>query len=320
MTRRAVTQVALVAALAAVRSASAQIPDLMELGVQYVPSRPLPGAAPGDPRGTEVQVSSYDASLNVPIVLNERTFLVPGAQYHVDSVSFSGQPDGFVALRAFHAVSIPVLFVRLLPRSWSLSLRAAPTLAGDFASIDSGALHASALALATNGVSDRLVLGFGGLASYSFGSLLPLPVAYVDWEPAVWLRVESFLPAFVHVDVRARDRIEVGPALEVAGNEYAVRDDRIRGGPACTAPRETRTNCMDHIAYSVATLGLDARVRVAGTLWVSMRAGRTVFRRFEQFDADDARLEGGLRTLPNAWLVRVALNLRIPMPQDEADR
>src|SRR5262249_29254528 len=154
-----------------------QLPDLVEVSGQY-----RPGAAVDDPRPTRAQVSSYEASINVPIPLGPKTFLIPGVSYHVDSVSFDDAPPGFVDLRAFHSIEIPVMLLQLLPDDWSLTLRVAPGVAGDMQALDTRMLRASALVLATRSFSPRLVAGAGGLASYTFGTFLPLPAAYVDWK------------------------------------------------------------------------------------------------------------------------------------------
>ena len=291
--------------------AHAQIPDIVDLSAQYIPGTEL-----DDPPGLEAQVSSYDFTLNVPVVLGERTFLIPGLNYHVDSISFENTPDEFVDLRMFQSVSLPVLFVQILPRNWSLAARVAPGIAGDFETIDSRMLTFSGVLSLTKGVSERLVVGFGGIASYAFGVLLPLPSFYMDWTPNDWLRFETYIPAFAHLDFLIGDRIEIGPRIDIAGNDYAVRDERVAQSPACNDPT-SNANCLDHVAYSVATTGVQLGVRIAGTLWTTFYGGRTIYRRLEMRNRDGDTLDGGLETLPSDWFIRANLVFRIPMPSDE---
>lgn len=287
---------AILASLAATgggRSAEAQMPDLVEMSAQYLPNAPLE-----DPRPTEVQVTSYDVAMNVPLPLGESTFLIPGAAYHVDSVSFHDAPADFIELRAFHAVDVPLLFVQLLPRDWALSVRVAPGLAGDFLAVDSRMVRINALAMATHGFSDELVVGGGGMTSYAFGSLLPLPVAYVEWKPSPRWSVEAFLPAFVRTRLSLWDRLELGYGAEVQGNAYAVRDRRVD---------------FDHVAYSVIAAGPTLGVRLFETVWWNVFAGHSVYRRFDLLDRDDEAIPGGVQQLPNRWLVRSGIAWRIPM-------
>lgn len=317
--RLVVAVVSVIAALTPVH-ADAQVPDLVELSGQYTPPAPL-----ADPQPAKAQVTSYDAALNAPIPLSERTFLIPGASYRADSVSFADTPPGFTPLRAFHAVDASLLFVQLLPHDWSLSLRLAGGLAGDFAAVDAGLLRVSGLAMATHSFGDTLVLGGGVIGSYAFGSFLPLPAAYVAYEPSKRFSVELFLPAFLQTKLRLWDRVELGYRAEVQGNAYAVRDARVADAWPCAAqpadvpstPRdETRaapSECFEHVAYSVVAAGPTVSVRLFATVWWSTFGGHTVFRRFDLMNGDDEPIPGGAQDLPNTWLVRSGLTWRIPM-------
>ncbi len=295
------------------------MPDLVELSVQYMPRADLE-----EPRPTQTQVSSYDAALNLPLALGAKTFLIPGLAYHADSISYDGAPPGFQELRGFHSADLALLFVQLLSPQWSLSLRAAPGLAGDFAAVDSGLLRLNAVALASYSASDRLVLGAGGLAGYSFGSWLVLPAAYVDWKPSPLFRVEAFVPAFANVKLALGSRIEVGVRAEVAGNSYAVRDERVAGSWPCAAAAgddpltvadervRQPADCFDHVAYSVASAGLVAGVRLFESVWLTAFAGHSFYRRIEQMNEDDDPLPGGAQDVANVPVVRVGFTWRVP--------
>jgi len=316
------TVLALAAAFGAycrVAPAWAQLPDLADLSAQYMPSAPL-----DEPKPLAAQVSSYDASFNVPLQPGARWFLIPGLAYHLESISFSHIPAGFAELRSFHSLELPLLYVQLLPKDWSLSFRIAPGLAGDFHDIDSGSLRVSALGLATHTFSEQLLLGGGAIVDFSFGTLLPLPAAYLEWKPFEHFQLETFLPAFVSVKYTLWERLELGARVQVAGNSYAVRDERIRTVWPCRAERnddpstafdETRADssqCMDHIAYSVGTVAPFVALRVVESLWWNVQAGHSIFRRFEQRNPDDDRIRGGLDNLPNTFFVRSGLSWRLP--------
>jgi len=301
-------------------AAWAQFPNLVELGAQYLPAAPLE-----DPRPVEAQVASYEASLNVPLVLGKNTFLIPGLGYHSDAISYTDAPTGFTELRAFHSLELPLLFVQLLPGDWALSVRLAPGLAADQLGFDEGLLRVSALGLISHTFSERFVLGGGALTTYAFGSFLPLPALYLDWEPLDALRIETFLPAFVAVSYTFWERLELGVRADVAGNAYAVRDDRIQGAWPCaaaaaddplTAEDEARADparCFDHVAYSVGSAGVVASVRVIGSVWFTVMAGHSFFRRLELLNAEDVRLAGGLQAIPDVPLFRAGLSWRLPV-------
>lgn len=299
-------------------AAVAQFPDLLEVSAQY-----MPGVALEEPRPARAQLTSYEGTLNLPLVLGERTFLIPGLSYHNDAVSYQRAPPGFTPLRAFHSLEASLLFVQLLPRDWSLSLRVAPGLAADLPRLEAEQLRVNALALATHGFSERLVAGGGVLASHAFGTFLPLPAAYVEWQPVAGLKLETFLPAFVDLRYTFAGRVELGLRADVAGNAYAVRDERVRGAWPCAAGPEDPTTpfsealaqpeqCFDHVAYSVAVVGVVAGVRLFSSVWWTALVGHSVLRRFDQRNPDDERISGGLHAMPDAPFVRTSLTWRIP--------
>lgn len=305
------------------RPALAQLPDLIDLDAYYMPSVELE-----EPRPAEAQVASYEGSLNVPLALSDTTFLVPGLAYHGEAISFSRTPPDLIELRAFHSFELPLLFVQLLPKRWSLSLRVAPGLAGDFHDVDLDMLRVSAVGLATHSF-DSVVVGGGAIASYAFGSFLPLPAAYVDWTPSGWFRIEAFLPAFAATTFTIARRVELGVRAEVAGNSYAVRDARIARSWPCVATSDDpgtsldesvadATQCFDHLAYSYAVAGVAVGVRIAGSLWATGFAGHTFYRRFEQMNDHDDRITGGVQDLPNSFLIRAGLTWRLPTEEDDA--
>jgi hypothetical protein len=306
--RAVVVAAAFTAIGAASASAAAQMPNLAEVSGQYMPGKEL-----AEPPYVRPQVSSYDVALNAPIPLGEKTFLIPGLTYHVESVSFDDErAPGFTPLRAFHAVDVPVLFVQLLPHDWALSLRFSAGLAGDFEAVDAGMLRLSGMAMATHSFSDRFILGGGVLGSWGFGQFLPLPAIYTEWKPFDPLTIEAFLPAFVDARLSAWDRLEVGYRAEVQGNQYAVRDERVAEAPPCLGADDGAAGCVDNVAYSTITMGPQASVRLFATVWLNVHAGHSVYRRFEPKTSGGDTVTDGAQTLPNAFFFRSGLEWRIP--------
>ncbi len=324
MTRLRLSPIRIVAPAAAmvltivVRTAGAQVPDLMEMSGQYVPGAPVADAPPA-----EAQVASYDAAVNIPITFGKSTYLVVGGAYHVDSVSFSMQPADFIELRSFHSAELSLLLIQQLNDGWSLSFRLAPGLAGDFRSVDIEMLRLNTLAMATYSFSERFVLGGGFLVTYGFGSLLPLPALYFEYRPVDEIRIEAFLPAFLTARWTLWNRLELGLRAELQGNEYAVRDQRIRDAYPCRAEAvdDPTTDvdermrdsdaCLDHLAYSVGTAGATVGVRLFHSFWLSVFGGHTFFRRFDPKNARNDTLPDGGNDLDNDFVFRAGIAWRI---------
>lgn len=299
----------------------AQMPDLLDISAQYIPSVEL-----RDPKPTTTQLSSYDGTLNVPLPLGARTFLVLGANYHVESASFAHKAQGFQEpARSFHSVEAAAMLIQLLPNDWSITMRVAPGLAADRLAFDEDLARVSALVMATKGFSRHFVLGGGGLLSYSFGSLLPLPALYLEYKPVPALRFETFLPAFAQLLYTVAGRVEVGVRADVSGNSYGIRDPSIAESYPCRAAEDDPSTsfnegaadpaaCFDHVAYSLVLAGAALNVRLFGDVWLSTFFGHSLYRRFDTLNAADRSTDvaGGGETLPNNWFLRCGLTWRLP--------
>lgn len=319
MQRRLLFAGTLLAVAARPESASAQKIDLVSASAQYLPSKDLP-----DQRPAKAQVSSYDVAVNVPLPLGEKTFLIPGVGYHADGIAYHDAPPTFVDLRVFHSIEVAALFVQLLPKDWSVSARVAPGIAGDFAGLDTGMLRFNALAMASHSFSERFVLGGGAMTTFSFGSFLPLPAAYVSWKAFDGFHLEGFLPAFLQASYTIANRVRLGVMADFNGNEYAVRDGRIRGVYPCvparvdnpaTAENETIARpaaCLDNLAYSVGAAGLTAGVRLFSSVWFQGLFGHSFFRRTDLRNVEKDPVPGGEQEIPNGLMVRAGVVWRLP--------
>ncbi len=306
--------------------ANAQPLNLAELRSEYLPPTALAGERP---MGTnpwsdaeDVQVSTYGASLTVPLSLSESTVFAPGFGYRLDKLSFSHESPTERELD-LHSFELPLTLIHMPSSDWMLLLQAKPGIASDLEAIESRALRAQGMALASYQLSERLVLGAGGATMFEYGSFLPLPVLYANWQPTASISVDALLPLQAEAKWRASDRIELGLRADVDGSSYSIGDSAIQGVWPCAAQSDdlntpdneaqpSRAQCIDHIGYSVATAGASLGVRTVDSLWLSLYAGHTLFRRLEQMNADNERVAGGTQTLPNVFFARVGLTWRLP--------
>ena len=227
-----------------------------------------------------------------------------------------------------HALEVSLTLMHLLSPDWMVLLQATPAIAGDLHDVERRALRMQGLGLVSYQLSDELVLGGGAAAMFEFGSLLPLPVLYARWEPTRAITVDVFLPVQAEAKMTLADRFEIGLRADVDGNSYAISDKAIRGAWPCKAePDDPATpgdetqvrgdDCIDHVGYSVATAGALFGVRAFDSVWLDLYVGHTFHRRFEQMNADNDRVAGGLQTLPDAFFARVGLTWRLPDGGDE---
>jgi len=300
------------------RTAAAQLPSLVELSAQYAPPADLGSGQP-----TQVQISSAQLTLNVPIPLSRSRFLIPGIADHVDTVSYAPMPTD-TARRTFHAPELSALFVQLLPHRWSLSVRAAGSLTGGFETVEPRTIRYTGLALVSRSASDRLNIGGGALVTGGFGKILPLPAVSVRWKPIDEVQIEMFVPAFASARYTAWNRIELGARVEVTGSAYTIRDDDTTARWPCkaqptddltTSPNESMANpgaCIDHATYTVGSAGLFTGVRLTSTIWLTAFGGFSFYRHAETLNRDGDVVPGGRQDLPRALFVRTSLTWRLP--------
>jgi hypothetical protein len=103
-----------------------------------------------------------------------------------------------------------------------------------------------------------------------------------------------------------------------------VRDARIAESWPCAAapaddpltPVDERFHqpgaCFDHVAYSVGAAELVASVRLFESVWLTLFAGHSFYRRIEQMNEDDEPITGGSQDVPNVPVVRAAITWRVP--------
>ena len=272
----------------------------------------------------DIQVSTLDVRFNVPIRLTDKALLMPGASYGIAAFSQSNSVFGEPENRELHSVMASILFNYRFNESWSLTLQAAPGLAGDFADLDGGHFRVAGLALVDYRFSPRFSLGGGIGFSYQFGEPLPLPVLRVDWRISDSVRLTAMLPQQTMLVWRPHDRVELGLMASIRGQSYALTSEAVQGqwpcrGQAADVPatpfdeRQADANrCFSTLAFSRGEVGPVASVRLVSSLWLSVKAGFLFFRRYEFLNEDGETSDIGDFELDQTVSVMSQLTFRIP--------
>ncbi|MEM7604503.1 MAG: DUF6268 family outer membrane beta-barrel protein [Myxococcota bacterium] len=299
----------------------AQAPDFAEVSMRSLAST-VPQGAGGE------QTTAYDVAVNVPVPLAERSLFFPGIAYHVDAVSFQDAEGDFDETTPLHALDATLLFLQLLPRNWSLSLRGSVGLGGDGLRFTRGAYRFNALALASHGFGDTFVLGGGALATYRFGQFLVLPALFLQWDPLAQLGFEMFVPAYARAVYRPHSRVEIAARFDFGGNSYAIRRVPLRDQFPCTGnvqdnpvtdidervPRPDE--CLNSVAYTTGTIGVSIAVRLFSTVWLNIAGGYSVFRMLVRTNSEGHDF-GPNHTFPNTGFVQVGLTWRLPTEEND---
>lgn len=261
---------------------------------------------PAGTEPTEVRFNTFAIKATAPLRLGtgkrDPVFL-PALQYRLIFPRETLGP-GRDNADEYHELGLSLTWLQPLSDDWNLLLLATPSLAGAFSPIDTEHFRIAGGALGLVKLSPKVNLGFGLVASYSFGELLPVPAFTLDWRPNDNARVDLFLPSFASIVWTPGDRFELGPRAQLDGNRF-------------TMPSENDSQGANSVSYSVIDAGLQAALRVGGPMWLTTYAGYVVVRRFEIFDDRDKRV-ADLSTEPGP-VFRVGLELRPPAQEPAQD-
>jgi hypothetical protein len=204
-------------------------------------------------------------------------------------------------------------------------LRVAPTLAGDFAELSGDHFRFSGGALGSYTFSKDFTLGGGILWTWQFGRPLPVPGILLDWQILDELRFRGLFPSQAALIWRPHNRFEVGLSLSVRGQLYALTSNQVKGNWPCQAasaddPNTAAANeaaadparCFSSLSYARGEIGPTVSVRLVSSLWLSVHAGFTFFRRYQFLNDDGEVPDIGDLTLDRNLIVQARLALRIP--------
>ncbi|MEM6929350.1 MAG: DUF6268 family outer membrane beta-barrel protein [Myxococcota bacterium] len=259
------------------------------------------------PAPVTTEVNAFALEFGLPIQIAAGTYLLPGASYRLEAPRFVEPPADALPVPRLHEVDVSLALLQSVGERWTLMGQLAGGLAGDLIAVDRDVVRLSGFVLAKREMSETVRFGLGAAATWAFGQLLPLPLVALDWHPSDRFALVALLPATTTATWRPADRLRLGGFAEIVGNEYAIRLPQIAGGPDCTGPTRNPAECVDHLAYTDGNGGAFVGARLAGELWLDLRGGVSVYRRFEMLNADDEPVSFGEQRLPPAPFVKARL-------------
>lgn len=258
---------------------------------EYTFPASLSQVAPAYPN-LELALATYTADVGLPIQIDATdTVLVPGLRYRGSFPSVSNGPED--ALDNFHELGPRLIVLQRLPSDWALVAQFLPVLATNFEDIDADHVRYGGVLLAQYRFGPWLRLGFGVIASHSFGELLPLPALDVDWWPGRF-RLTVMAPVRARAAFAILPWLEVGTLARLHGNRY------ILSSPVNPEVESLQTTIVD-------VSGL-VSARLHHPIWIALRGGHTVYRRFELRDGGGAVLGG--TDIDNAPIAMISVVLR----------
>ena len=303
--------------------------SIFQISGDAIPSSDV--TAPDAPENTiptndlEAQVSTFGIAFNWPISLSDQAALVPGVSYDYLNINRTGLLAGVPGDLDLHDIGLSLLVNYRFDAQWSFALRAAPSLAGDFATLGGDYFRISATAVVFHAFSDSFKLGVGGGVSWQFGEPLPLPLIGIGWQINDNFKLDGALPGKLALTWSPSDRIEVDLSAYIQGQAYTLSSDRFRSGwPCASAPADNpRTpsidereaspdRCIETLAYAQGVVGPTVALRLASSIWLSVHAGYAFFRRYTFANSNNDTPDIGDLELEGDLVGRLQLEMRIP--------
>ncbi len=211
----------------------AQPQPVLSLAYDYFPFSDLDNPTAGTfEEDLEVRVATLSAELTLaPMVFAEgRTVVVNTISYHRFDLDYRNwdYTAGGDPIENAHGIEYTFVLVRQLSEKWNLTAVVTPGLHTDFeAGLSSDDFNVETALILGRQYSERFTLGFGLAYSFKYGQGYPLPFLSVAWTNGSSARIDMLLPVRAEFWYLPSQRIELGLAARVSGNQYHGDPDRF---------------------------------------------------------------------------------------------
>jgi hypothetical protein len=162
--------------------------------------------------------------------------------------------------------------------------------------------------------SDNLTMSFGAMFNQElFGPYL-VPLINLNWQISQKWSITGLLPVYAKVKYKVNENFDMGLSHFGLITTYALDHADYRG---------------DYMERQSIDLALYGRLRIAGNLFAEARFGRTLGRKYTQYEGDqkvdfaiplvtfgDDRVQKNV-LFDNGLFVNLRLVYNIPIPEDE---
>lgn len=229
-----------------------------------------------NPDGGEAAFQMFRTKLQLPTMLGGgSTILLPGFRYSLLDIIQRDRPNG--AVDALHALLLSAGVLQRFDEHWAMFARIeggiASNLAGDLTS-DDWVVAGQLIGLWT--IVPDFTLGAGVGYDRRTGSVSPLPLLALSWQPSEQFMIRGVVPESLAVRYRLVTWLTLGAEGSLEGERYHLSNDAIADQNA-------------EVAHSIGKVGLAATVHCTRWLHTRLYGGAAVHRRFELYVDDDSQ-------------------------------
>jgi hypothetical protein len=253
----------------------------ISVGYEFIPFTKFADPDPNVPGMEEVELQLNTISVGAAFPLS----FADGKTLLLNSISYSRLGfnwKNFVSamgprIDQAHSVKYTAFLLQTLTDRWTLVMVVTPGLASDFEgeiSSDDFTFDGVIGAMRAFGKEKNFTLGSGLSYTRDFGTPLPLPFLYIDWDITPKLNANGLLPQYLDITYSLNPVIDIGVLASVIGNRYHGDPDKFSAD-------------NPQMKYSLGTVGPKAQAHITKWMHINVEGGYTLFRNFEFWDGPD---------------------------------
>lgn len=229
-----------------------------------------------NPGGEDTAFQSFKATLQVPIKLSNRTVFLPGFRYSVLDVIPREAGDTNGQVDALHAMMLRAGIYHQFNDTWAIYAAVSGGLASDFAGdLSSQDLVFAGQLIGMWTIVPEFTLGLGIGYDRRTGTVSPLPLIALDWQPSEVFMIRGVVPESLAARYRAAKWLTLSVEGALEGERYHL-SERLGEDEA-------------EVASSMIKAGLGATVHWNAWCHTRLYGGAAMARRFEVYVEDESQ-------------------------------
>ena len=251
----------------------------ISVGYEFIPYVKFTDPDPGM-EDVKLQLNTISIGAAFPLSFNEgKTLLLNQLSYQRIGFNWKNWDSGTMGPRIdqAHSITYTAFLIQTLNDRWNLVMVVVPGLASDFegkVSTDDFTLDGIVGAMRAFGEKKNFTLGSGLAYTRDFGTPIPMPFLYYEWDISPKLSSKGLLPANLEVTYKLHPIIDVGFLASIGGNRYHGDPDKF-------------TADNPQMKYSLGTIGPKAQIHITKWAHLNIEGGYTFIRNFEFWDGPD---------------------------------
>ena len=258
----------------------------LSIGYEHFPSAEL--AQPlSDAPGLEIETNSLSVSGAFPLSFKDGKIIVFNSiNYKKTYFSYENLPITATEIDQAQYIEYSAFMIDSLSAKWKLAAMLMPMLASDFESnLSRDDLIIGGILGLIRTIKPSLEIGFGVAYLSDFGTPIPLPFIYLNWQPKPGLTINGIIPSNLTTVKKITNWFDIG-------GEFTVDGNRFHGSPAKFGISRP------FMRYSEGTLSALGRLHFTDWLHLNMKAGWGFYRNFEFYSGKEKEQSFDLKRVP----------------------